>query len=175
MSYSLDDTQPGSPFKDDPVNLKPTINPEDGTPARGGCLPITLIGGLLVFVAVLIVALSAAAGWTAGQREANTNATATQAFAINEQLQRVPAEIASGNLAMLDVRLRWLATQTPGVPGINEFAMTATALYEFSLPTPTPEVTPAPETTAQPEATEALVITAESSGGYDLAALLSQA
>ncbi|MFN8563448.1 MAG: hypothetical protein U0703_17940 [Anaerolineae bacterium] len=170
MSYSLDDTQPGSPFKDDPVNLKPTINPEDDTPARGGsCLLTAVIGGLLLFVAVLIVALSAAAGWTAGQREASTNATVTQQAAISEQLERIPAEIASGNLAMLDVRLRWLATQTPGVPGIADFSMTATALYQSSLPTATPEFTPTPEATAQPEETEALVLPAETSGGYDLA------
>lgn len=177
MSYTIDDTQPGSPFKDDPVNLKPTINPEDETPARGGgsCLLTTLIAGMLVFIAVLIVALAAAAGWTAGQREANTNATATQGAAINEQLQRIPAEIASGNLAMLDVRLRWLATQTPGVPGINDFSMTATAMYESALPTPTAQVTPTPEPTAQPEATEALVIPPDTSGGYDLAGLLTQA
>ncbi|MFN8449694.1 MAG: hypothetical protein U0521_14180 [Anaerolineae bacterium] len=176
MSYSLDDTQPGSPFKDDPVNLKPTINPEDDTPARGGsCLLTAVIGGLLLFVAVLIVALSAAAGWTAGQREASTNATVTQQAAISEQLERIPAEIASGNLAMLDVRLRWLATQTPGVPGIADFSMTATALYQSSLPTATPEFTPTPEATAQPEETEALVIPAETSGGYDLAGILDQA
>ncbi|MCC6802903.1 MAG: hypothetical protein IT319_08465 [Anaerolineae bacterium] len=178
MSYSLDDTQPGSPFKDDPVNLKPTLNPEEGIPQRSGgsCLLTGVIGGLLLGVAVLIVALSAAAGWTAGQREANTHATATQNAAIGEQLERVPAEITSGNLAMLDARLRWLATLTPGVPGVSDFAMTATALYESSQVTPTPEFTPTAEPTEEPEATEALVIPAESSdGGYDLAGLLNQA
>lgn len=177
MSYSLDDTQPGSPFKDDPVNLKPTLNPEEAIPQRGGgsCLLTGVIGGLLAFIAVLIVALSAAAGWTAGQREANTNATATQNVAISEQLDRVPAEITSGNLAMLDARLRWLATLTPGVPGVSEYAMTATALYETSLPTATPEFTPTPEATQEAEATEALVIPAESSGGYDLVGILTQA
>lgn len=177
MSYSPDDTQPISPFKDDPVNLKPTLNPEEGIPQRSGgsCLLTGVIGGLLLFVAVLIVALSAAAGWTAGQREANVNATATQNAAISEQLDRVPAEISSGNLAMLDARLRWLATQTPGVPGVNEYVMTATALYQFSLPTPTVEFTPTPEITEQPEVTEELVIPAESSGGFDLAGILTEA
>lgn len=175
MSYSIDDTQPGSPFKDDPVNLKPTINPEEEIPQRGGCLLSGFIVGLLVFVAVLIVALSAAAGWTSGQREANINATATRSFAINEQLVRIPTEIAGKNLDMLDVRLRWLATQTPGVPGVNDFAMTATALYQAAQPTATPQVTSTPEATEAVAATEEFAITAESSGGYDLDAIMAQA
>ncbi len=75
-----------------------------------------VIGGMLLLVAVAIVALSGAAGWTSGQREANTHATATQNAAINEQVGRIPDDVESGNTVLLDARVRWLATQTPGSP-----------------------------------------------------------
>ena len=169
MSSSIHDTQPKSPFKGVPENLKPTINPEEDSAPRGGCLMTGLIvGGLLLF-AVLIVALAGAAGWTQGQRLANTNATATQNAAINDQLQRIPGDIESGNLVLLDTRLRWLATQTPGVSGIGDYMMTATALYSNSLPTATLSASPTPEASAEAAATEDIVITPEGSGGYDLA------
>src|SRR5664279_3348058 len=127
MSYSIDDTQPGAPFQGDPLNLRPTLHPEDDRPARGGsCLLNVLIVGMLLAVALAIVALSGAAGWTAGQREANANATATQNSAINDQLQHIPGDIACGNVVLFDVRMGWLATQTPGVPGMGDLFVTAT-------------------------------------------------
>ena len=52
------------------------------------------------------------------------------------------------------MRLRWLATQTPGVAGIGDYIMTATALYQNSLPTATPPASPTPEATAGSAATE---------------------
>src|SRR5664279_5656393 len=147
MSYSIDDTQPGAPFQGDPLNLRPTLHPEDDRPARGGsCLLNVLIVGMLLAVALAIVALSGAAGWTAGQREANTNATATQNSAINDQLQRLPGDIAGGNEVLVRARLDWLATQTPGVPGVGDFMMTATAQHENSVPTATPPASPTPGT-----------------------------
>ncbi len=176
MSYSVDDTQPVVPFEGEPLNLQPTIEPGDVPPPRsGGCLLSGLIAGMLIFVAVAIVALSAAAGWTAGQREANGNATATQNAAIDEQMQHIPADIASSNLPMLDTRLRWLATQAPDIPGVSDFMATATALYQSSLPTATPLASPTPEASIESAATEDFEITPEASGGYDLAAILNQA
>ncbi len=177
MTYSVDDTQPVAPFQGEPLDLKPTIRPDDDlTPQRGGgCMLTGVIVGLLLLIAVAIVAMAAAAGWTSGQREANTNATATQNGAIAEQMARIPGEIASSNLAMLDVRLRWLATLTPGVPGLDTVIVTATALYESSLATPTPQVTAMPEALSTAEATESLAIAPETSGAYDLAAILGQA
>ena len=176
MSYSIDDTQPRSPFEGDPINLKPTLQPDDeGGPRGGSCLLNVVIGGMVLLVAVAIVALAGAAGWTSGQREANTHATATQNSAINDQLQRIPSDVESGNTVLLDARVRWLATQTPGVPGVGDFVMTATALYLKTLPTATPQVTATPEAPTEAQATEDIALTQESSGGYDLAKILNQA
>lgn len=182
MSDTLDDTQPRplTPFGGDLKDLKLTIQPEDedAPPPRGSCLVTGLIGALMLVVALAIVGLSAAAGWTAGQREANTNATATRSGQINEQLQHIPSDIADGNLSMLDIRIRWLATQTPGVPGVSDLMGTATALYESAQPTATPPATATPEATAEAAAettSEALAVAPDASGGYDLAGILAQA
>ena len=178
MSYSIDDTQPGSPFEGDLSAMKPTIHPDEESSRRGGCLMNGLVVVVIVLVALTIVGLSAAAGWTSGQRIANTNATATQNFYVNEQLQHIPSDLAEGNLAMVDIRLRWLATQTPGVPGIGDFMGTATAAYQNSLPTATPTATATPESTDELESTAEVTefsITQEASGSYDLVALLDQA
>jgi tetratricopeptide (TPR) repeat protein len=177
MSYSIDDTQPRSPFEGDPINLRPTLQPdEEGDPRGSSCLLNVVIIGMVLLVAVAIVALAGAAGWTSGQREANTHATATQNAAINDQLQRIPSDVDSGNTVLLDARVRWLATQTPGVPGVGDYVMTATALYLKILPTPTPQATATAEVVATAEqATEDIPIPQASSGGYDLAKILSQA
>jgi hypothetical protein len=187
MTYSVDDTQPGAPapasgqapnpFQGDPINLRPTINPEDdgGRPPRGGCLMPGFVALILLGVAVAIVALSALAGWTSGTREANANASATRNFEINEQVQFIPGDVQSGNTVLLDARVRWLATLTPGVPGMNDYIMTATAVYLNTLPTATLPVTATPETAATAQPTEELAISQQESGGYDLARILSQA
>ncbi len=174
MSYSIDDTQPKTPFQGDPINLKPTIRPDDEPAPRGGCLLNVLVIGMMGVVALAIVLLAGAAGWTSGQRLANTNATATQNASINEQLAHLPDDVNASNLVLLDARLRWLATQTPGIPGVGDWMQTATALYLNAQPTATPQATATPEA-VEPEATEQIVITEESNGGYDLAGILGQA
>jgi tetratricopeptide (TPR) repeat protein len=132
--------------------------------------------GLLVVIALVVVALSGAAGWTSGLREASSNATATQNAVIDEQLGRIPADIASGNTVLLEARLRALVTLTPGVPGIPEIAATATALFQTVNATPTAtmlsQMTPTPGVTAEP--TREIIVT-QAGGGYDLAGLLQQA
>lgn len=189
MTYSVDDTQPGAPVSapkgaapaanpfGEPLNLRPTIHmEEEGGRPRGGCLMPALIAFILLAVSVAIVALAGLAGWTSGTREANGSATATRSFEINDQLQRIPGDIASGNTVLLDTRIRWLAELTPGVPGLPEFMMTATAVYLNTLPTATLAATATPEvveTAAAP--TEALALPAQTNGGYDLAQVLSQA
>ncbi len=181
MSYSLDDTQPRKAFEGDLRDLQPTIHPEDddAPPPRGSCLLNGLIVTVMLGIALAIVGLSAAAGWTAGQREANSNATATRSSEINEQLQHIPADIADGNFSMLDIRIRWLATQTPGVAGITELMATGTAVFLTAQPTPTLAATPTPEAAesveSTSEATEQLALSPDASGGYDLAQILSQA
>jgi tetratricopeptide (TPR) repeat protein len=170
----IDDTQPRSPFEES-IRLELTIDPEgEGKRNAPGCGVMGLIGGVMALIAVAIVGLAAAAGWTAGQREANANAVLTREAAIQEQLQRIPGDIASGNTVLLDTRLRWLATLTPGVPALAELAQTATALASRAQATTTPTTVPTSEITAEAEATVEIVIT-PSGSGYDLAALFGQA
>lgn len=183
-----DDTQP-RPATAQSAQREPLPgNLQYGVPYRGedssqggpGCGMYGLVGGVLVLFGLVIVALAAAAGWTTGQREANVILTSTQDAAIAEQINRIPADIANGNLVLLDTRIRFLATLTPGIPMVAELQQTATALYLTSQPTatPSPSQTPSPTPTTEaqglPEATPDLIIPT-SAGGFDIAALLQQA
>jgi hypothetical protein len=158
------------------MDLQPTLSPDEEPPRRGSCLLNGIIIALLGVISLTIVGLSAAAGWTAGQREANTHATATRSSEISEQLRRIASDVAGGNVSMVDIRIRWLATQTPGIPGINDLMVTATALYQNSLPTPTIPPTATPEATEEStETVDSFAITPEASGSYDIPSILAQA
>lgn len=184
MTLPSSDHELQSPFDDHPISAAKEILPDDDDgldygdlpPAGPGCGMQTLVILLLAAFAIVIVGLAAAAGWTTGQREANVYATATRGAAIGEQLAHIPNDIASGNTVLLDTRIRFLATLTPGVPGLAEIAITATALFDALQPTATLTPSPTLEVAATPEpvATETPPPTA-SAGGYDLAALLQEA
>ncbi len=172
-----DDTQPRSPFKtpargQPPVYVDPLDEPTAGGP---GCLVWSLIGVVVVGFAGLIIALAALAGWTSGQRIAQMNATATQNAVINEQISRLPGDMAGGNLILLQARLQYLATLTPGVPGLDGFMQTATAVYLTSqptiTPTPSPTATPSPTRAVEPPAPAATA----SGRSLDMAGLLQEA
>jgi hypothetical protein len=177
---TLDDTQPRppvtppTPYPDEPEGY------DDAPPSAGpGCFTWGCISLIGMGFSILIVALAGFAGWTSGQREATTRAAGATQAAISDQLNRIPNDIVSGNLQMADMRIRYLAALTPGVPGVNELAATATAAYLTRQPTPTPTPsptgTPAPtEAAATPEATDEPIAPASNSG-YDLAALLGEA
>ncbi|MFN8378009.1 MAG: hypothetical protein U0452_04995 [Anaerolineae bacterium] len=187
MTQTPFDNDPQSPFDDHPISAAKEILPDDDDapgyegdalpPAGPGCGMQTLVILVLVAFALVIVSLAAAAGWTTGQREANVFATATRSAAIGEQLAHIPNDIASGNTVLLDTRIRFLATLTPGVPGLADIAVTATALYNVLQPTATLTPSPTPEVTVAPEPTtaEAPPPATASVGGYDLAALLQEA
>ncbi len=154
-----DDTQPRSPFKTPPHVPVVTIQPPDDSqfePVRSGpgCLVWGLIGVVGVGFALLIIVLASIAGWSSGQRVAQVNATATQYAAISEQLTRIPGDVNSGNQELLKARIQYLAILTPGVAGLNDIILTATAVSINNQPTAT--LTPA--VTATPEATESLSI-----------------
>ncbi|NWG17177.1 MAG: hypothetical protein HXY41_11115 [Chloroflexi bacterium] len=172
-----DDTQPRSPFKTPPRAQPPVyVDPLDEPPAGGpGCLVWGFIGVVGVGFAGLIIVLAALAGWTSGQRIAQMNATATQSAAINEQISRLSGDITGGNLILLQARLQYLATLTPGVPGLDGFVQTATAVFLTSQPTLTP--TPSPTLTPSPTVTAAPLnpVATASGGGFDLAGLLQEA
>nr|MBA3870724.1 hypothetical protein [Anaerolineae bacterium] len=93
---------------------------------------------------------------------------------ISDQLNRIPGDIASKNLVLLKARLDYLITLTPGVPGVLDFAQTATAIsIPTATATPVPTATkPAVEATA--EATS-LPFVPSGSATPDLTALLQQA
>lgn len=177
-----EDTQPISPVKTPPTQLGDLIAPPtDDEPVQGGpgCFLYSMISVVTMGIAVVIVLLAGAAGWTSGQRISQQNATATQGARVNEQLQLVPGDLESGNTVMLRARVEYLSTL--GVPDASELAVTATALYLSVQPTitPTPEPTQADATSAP---TEAAVVTAtqfptleSASGGFDPAALLEEA
>jgi hypothetical protein len=207
MSYftSPDDTQPRRPSAQ---NRPPKYNPEDApfappevrsprystgssgyleppAPPRGmgGCAALAVLLALAA-AAVVIVALAGLAGWTSGQRQAAIYATATQNAAIQEQWSRIPGDIDMGNTVLLEARIRFLETLTPGVPGVMELWTTATALAERLNPTQTAdrfELTPPPtanSTASSPPPASAPAPTSQALPGgirVDLPALLSEA
>lgn len=175
-----DDTQPRSPLKGGPAPLpddqdtylEPILGPGDEI-SGPGCFVWGVIGFIIFGMALLIVGMAGAAGWTGGQRVANANATATISSRIMQQLERIPTDVAGGNQQILSWRLEYLAGLTPAVPGVAQIQATATALYFAALPTPTPTPTVTPTPSPTLEVTEAAVIDATSA--YDLPGLLEEA
>lgn len=181
MSLTEEDTKPKSPFKTPPhgqpaVFIEPPTDDEE--PIRGGpgCFIWGIVGVFIAGIGLAIVLLAGAAGWTSGQRMAQDHANATQNAEINDQLARIPGDIAIGNTILLDARLRFLATLTPGVPGVADLMQTATALYLSSQPTATTEIIATDTPEAATPTPEAEIIVPQATGGaFDLAAMLQQA
>lgn len=174
MTNTSDDTQPRPPSDTPPHGQPPIPPPDAGGP---GCLVWGLIGAVSLGFALVIVGLAGAAGWTSGQRQAGDFANATQQAEIQDQLNRIPGDIANGNTVLLAARLEFLATQTPGVSGLPALMQTATTVYTNTLPTATlsPSATPAAtlETVIETAVFEPQID--DVNGGYDLADLLEQA
>jgi tetratricopeptide (TPR) repeat protein len=162
-----DDTQPHVPL------LNEDGPPPDYGPEGPGCFVWGLLAVVVAGMALVIVVLAATAGWTEGHRVSDRHATATQVEQINEQLRRIPTDVASGNQYLLNLRIGFLATLTPAVPVVADLQSTATAVYFNSQPTATPTVTP----TAEVVATESPVVTTEPQAptGYDLDGMLEEA
>jgi tetratricopeptide (TPR) repeat protein len=175
---SQEKTQPKSPFKTPPVPAEPPFIDPEAEPVRSGpgCALYGIIGVLAIGFALAIVLLAGAAGWTSGQRLAQEYATATQNAAITDQISRIPGDVSSRNSVMLNARIEFLATLTPGVPGMAEVMQTATALFNELQPTITPELTvQATQGAATPTAQAQVVITQAPDGQYDLPGLLEEA
>lgn len=155
MTLTPDDTRPKSPLKADNAagdtahdtnpNLPRLISPEEDDASGPGCLVWGFISAVLIGSALIVVGLSATAGWTAGQRVAQANATATYQSEIDVQLGQMASDAALGNVSMYDIRFRFLASQTPGIPQVPALAQTGTALYIAHQPTSTPSPTPTTE------------------------------
>jgi hypothetical protein len=175
--FSPDDTQPFSPIKTPPSTPRVTIDPE-AEDVRGGpgCLMWAVGGVAALGFALVIIGLAAVAGWKTGQTTAETNATATQNFRIDEQLSHIQDDVRSGNQVLLAARLQYLSTLTPGVPGLGDIMQTATSVYLTNQPTATFTPTASPQATVTDKATEAVeFIATASGGGFDLPGLLAEA
>ncbi len=190
---TTDDTQPRSPFKDrQPVQQPQSQPPQQSTfmppptqpreERRGpGCLVWGILTATILSFGLLIVVLAATAGWTSGQRVADSNSTATVVGKIAEQMALVGTDVANGNQYVVSQRLNFLATLTPGVGGVAELRSTATALYLTAQPTVTPTQTATiaptqtPESTVTAESTESTAGNNATSSPYDLNALLAEA
>lgn len=175
------DTQPKSPFRDQPPQMPGMIPPpgEDDYRSSGGpgCFVWGLLGLISIVFALVIVLMAGGAGWTAGLRIAQNLISSTKNAEISVQLERIPTDVAQGNLFLLERRLGFLATLTPAIPQVPQIIETATALYLTSQPTatlpPTMTATPAPiEPTDEPLV---LATISDNATGYDLDALFEQA
>ncbi|MDX2141604.1 MAG: hypothetical protein SF123_26185 [Chloroflexota bacterium] len=182
MSYdpNLEDTRPQPAVQATAPDMTPgevyRSSYEDRPARRGGCgLPVLGLFALGL-VSLIIVALATAAGWVTGQRAAAGFANATQSAVIADQINRLPGDIANRNSLLVNARLQFLATLTPGVPEVGAFSQTATALHNSLLATatPAPTQTPVAATPIAPTG-EATMAIAETDGAFDLPALLQEA
>jgi tetratricopeptide (TPR) repeat protein len=182
----LDDTQPVRPVRlptgDVAPYEGPLLDPDDELledEGRGvGCGMSVLLLGIIGLFALVIVGLSATAGWTSGQRLASTNATATSVTDLQHQVDLVSADIAAENFERADIRLRYLATQAPGLPSLPQLMQTGTALYLTRQPTATATPTETPTETATspgPTAEPTAEATPTLSDPYDLGGRLQRA
>jgi hypothetical protein len=188
MSYepNLEDTRPQPAVRDTRETpraadeMTPGVVYGDAQPERRGCGMSALLLGGFALLGLLIVGLATAAGFTTGQREGSAFATSTQQSVITDQINRIPQDVAARNAALLGVRLQFLSTLTPGIPEVQSFSVTATALAESlrATPTlaPTQPATPSPApiveaTSATPQA----LATLPPESAFDTAALLQQA
>jgi len=154
-------------------------SPVAGDVAGPGCIAWVLLLVVGFGCALLIVVLSAAAGWTEGQHRADQTAVATQVIFVREQLERIPTDVANRNQILLATRIAALATLTPAVPVVPQLQTTATALYWNSQITATPVIPPTVAPTVAPMETQSAPTDAPVLPGgtvvYDLAALLAEA
>ncbi|MDX2074934.1 MAG: hypothetical protein SFZ02_00765 [bacterium] len=111
-----------------PLDDEEQLPPDDAGVHGPGCLIWGIMAIFILALGVIIVVLAGGAGWTEGQRLANSYATATQAEFINESLRRIPTDVAMMNDYNFQLRLNALAQLTPGVPQVPELQITATAL-----------------------------------------------
>jgi hypothetical protein len=182
----LDDTQPVRPVRVAPDTAQPydgpLLDPDDeqlDTAPRGvGCGMTMLLFGIVGVFAIVIVGLSATAGWTSGQRLAGANSTATAAFDLQHQVDLIAGDIADGNFERADIRLRYLATQAPGLASLPQLMATGTGLYLTRQPTFTPiptETATATLTSPGPTSEPTAAATPTLSDPFDLAGRLQRA
>ena len=178
--FSIDDTQPTAPVRPDSWQ-QPTPPDDDGGSSGPGCLVWGGLGVLGVVFSLAIVVLAGTAGWTEGQRQGDRYASATQARQIEEQLTRIPEDIADGNEYLIGLRLNFLETLAPNLDAVPGLRATATAVYlnnHQTTATPT-EAPPIVEDDPPVEDTLPAVVddddSAPSGPTFDLDALLAEA
>ena len=138
---------------------------------------------ILLLMAGLVVMVAAYAGWGSGLGTAKTNATATAALNQRQQCERIPADLAAGNLDLARTRIESLLVLAPTPACLPPLLPMATAAYLQAQPSPTPLPTltalptlkatlPAPSPTVQPSPTPGEDV---NGWAFDLDALLADA
>jgi len=143
--FSIDDTQPTAPVR--PEHWQQPAPPDDEGGASGGpgCLVWGALGVMGVLLSLAIVVLAGTAGWTEGQRLGDRHASATQARQIEEQLTRIPEDVAEGNEYLIGLRLNFLETLAPNLNTVPGLRQTATAVHlSNNQPTATTTATEVP-------------------------------
>lgn len=160
----------------------PLLDPEDDrfedAPRGVGCGMTLVLFGIVGIFAVVIVGLSATAGWTAGQRAAKLSSDATAESELRHQVDLVGIDISSGNYDRADIRLRYLATEAPQLGSLPQLMSTGTALFLTRQPSATlsPTVTPTlTETQAAVIQTPTTEATPTLSDPFDLGGRLQRA
>lgn len=141
-----------------------------------GAFACTLIGGVIVIGAVY-------AGWRSGLATARVNSAAATQSEIQSQCQRIPQDLAAGNLGLARSRFEDLANlpQTPDclplwAPMATEAYLAAVSPAAPPTNTATPvQATVAASTSAPATAAPAEILTGDIAAGYDLDALLGEA
>lgn len=185
MMPNLDDTQPHKivtdkhmpPVRPDLIEME---GPEESS--GPGCLVWGMVTLFMLGLGLVVVFMAGLAGWNEGLGIARGNATATRSADIATQCERIAVDLGNRNTGLAQRRFDDLLLLTPAPDCIAIYAPGATALaielQPTATPTPSPtleitaEVTPIPQESVEPT----LAITSsESSSGYDLAGLLTEA
>lgn len=151
-----------------------------------GCLiwGIPLLVGLCLSAFVVLGAIYV--GWSSGVATAQANSTGTAEAALQRQCERVPLDLATGNLGLAETRLKALASETPAPSCLHALIIMATAMAPtattFALPIrPSPTALPTFAATSTiratiPTSAPVTDIVGNNAGVvYDLDALLAEA
>jgi len=161
MQNSIDPPRNGPPL--------PTAPGPRARPRRGLSCLLWLMGGFFALLLAGAAVFGAAyAGWDSGLATAQVQALGTSAAEAQRQCQRIPADLAAGNLRLAQTRLEALRAATPAPACLAQFAPTATA---YALQAARPSATAA--RIAAP--TAAAPASDEAAAAYDLSGLLAEA
>ena len=144
------------------------------------CLVWAALSTILLLMAGLVVMLAAYAGWGSGVEAARANATGTAQLNQRQQCERIPADLAAGNLDLARTRIESLLREAPAPDCLLPLLPAATAAFLQAQPSETaaPTLTatpPVPTVTPRPIAATPTSLADDSGWAFDLDALLTEA